>query len=37
MSTPHTLVVRLPSGTEDWYAAEIPEAGEIVPRSAMRG
>jgi hypothetical protein len=30
MPGPHALIVRLPSGTEYWYAQEVPDVGEIV-------
>ena len=30
MTSSHSLIVRLPSGTEYWYAAEVPEVGEAV-------
>jgi Lon protease-like protein len=30
MASPHSLIVRLPSGTEYWYAEELPEPGETV-------
>ena len=32
MTRSHALIVRLPSGTEYWYAQEVPEVGEIVSR-----
>jgi hypothetical protein len=36
MSAPHALIVRLPSGTEYWYAQEVPDVGEIVSRFGTR-
>ena len=36
MTTPHALVVRLPSGTEYWYAQEVPEVGEFVAHLGTR-
>jgi hypothetical protein len=36
MSKPHALIVRLPSGTEYWYAQEVPEEGEIVSHYGTR-
>ena len=30
MTSSQSLIVRLPSGTEYWYAAEVPEVGETV-------
>jgi hypothetical protein len=36
MPGPHALVVRLPSGTEYWYAQEVPEVGEFVSRFGTR-
>jgi hypothetical protein len=32
----HALTVRLPSGTEYWYAQEVPEAGDFVSRLGTR-
>lgn len=36
MSGPHALIVRLPSGTEYWYAQEVPDVGEIVSHFGTR-
>ena len=36
MPAPHALVVRLPSGTEYWYAQEVPDVGEVVSRFGTR-
>jgi hypothetical protein len=36
MSSPYALIVRLPSGTEYWYAQEVPEVGEIVSHFGTR-
>ncbi|TML22188.1 MAG: hypothetical protein E6G11_05595 [Actinobacteria bacterium] len=36
MPAPHALIVRLPSGTEYWYAEEVPEVGEIVSHFGTR-
>ncbi len=36
MTGSHALIVRLPSGTEFWYAQEVPEVGEIVSRFGTR-
>jgi hypothetical protein len=33
---PHALIVRLPSGTEYWYAHAVPEVGEIVSHFGTR-
>jgi len=35
MST-HSLIVRLPSGTEYWFAASVPEVGDTILRSGAR-
>jgi hypothetical protein len=32
MTSTNSLIVRLPSGTEYWYAAEVPGVGETVSR-----
>ena len=36
MSSPHALIVRLPSGTEYWYAQEVPAVGEVVAHFGTR-
>lgn len=36
MSSPYALIVRLPSGTEYWYAQEVPAVGEIVSHFGTR-
>ena len=36
MPSPHALIVRLPAGTEYWYAQEVPDVGEIVTRHGTR-
>jgi hypothetical protein len=36
MTGPHALIVRLPSGTEYWYAQEVPDIGEIVSHFGTR-
>ena len=36
MTSPHALIVRLPSGTEYWYAEEVPEVGEVVTQYGKR-
>jgi hypothetical protein len=30
------LIVRLPSGTEYWYAAKVPEVGDSIFRRGIR-
>jgi hypothetical protein len=30
------LIVRLPSGTEFWYAAKVPEVGDAIFRRGIR-
>ena len=36
LSSPHALIVRLPSGTEYWYADDVPEVGERVAQYGKR-
>jgi hypothetical protein len=36
MPSPHAFIVRLPSGTEYWYAEEIPAVGETVSHFGNR-
>lgn len=36
MPSPHSLIVRLPSGTEYWYVEEVPPVGEIVTHYGKR-
>ena len=36
MPAPYALIVRLPSGTEYWYAQDVPEVGEIVSHFGTR-
>lgn len=36
LSSLYALIVRLPSGTEYWYAEEVPEVGETVSRYGKR-
>jgi hypothetical protein len=36
LASPHALIVRLPSGTEYWYAEEVPEIGEVVSQYGKR-
>ena len=36
MPSQHALIVRLPSGTEYWYAEEVPVVGEKVSHYGQR-
>jgi hypothetical protein len=36
ITTSHPLIVRLPRGTEYWYAQEVPQVGEGVSHLGTR-
>lgn len=36
MTSPHALIVRMPSGTEYWYVEDVPDVGDIVSYHGTR-